>query len=55
MVVLHRRGVVVPQRELVTAVDEEVVGAATVLKVVDHLVAVGAAVGAAEVLKPWTS
>ena len=37
MVVLHRRGIVVPQREHVAAVYEEVVGSAAVLKVVDHL------------------
>ena len=37
VVVLHRRGVVVPQRERVAVVDEEFVGAAAVLKVVDYL------------------
>ena len=37
MVVLHRRGVVEPQRDVVAAVYEEVVGAAAVLKVMDCL------------------
>ena len=37
MVVLHRRGVVELQRDLVAAVYEKVVGAAAVLKVVDCL------------------
>ena len=37
MVVLHRLEVVEPQRDVVAAVYEEVVGAAAVLKVVDHL------------------